>query len=222
MSLRLRLPLWYLATRFVLLALFIGYFLDQAYWTLIEQTDTTLTLVSDQAQGYINLQEEPSFLDVAGLIQVVNQIDSNLTIQIVSPDGQVYDRVTVFGKRRFILSESAQPDALGHAAGPLIGRIRWLLVGGENVRNGARLILNYDSASNSFIGTVQNTTNVTLTRVRIEVHLSNSTELGPTTPTDLASGQILDVTLPATAQAFESWIAHAEVGAGEGGEGDSD
>ena len=49
------------------------------------------------------------------------------------------------------------------------------------VRNGARLILSYDAASNSFKGTVENTTSNVLTRVRVEVHLSNGAELGPTT-----------------------------------------
>ena len=49
----------------------------------------------------------------------------------------------------------------------------------DKVRNGARLILNYDAHSNSFKGTVENTTNETLKRVRVEVHLSNGKELGP-------------------------------------------
>ena len=48
--------------------------------------------------------------------------------------------------------------------------------------HGARLVLSYDAASNSFNGTVENTTNSVLTNVRIEVHQSNGTELGPTTP----------------------------------------
>ena len=56
------------------------------------------------------------------------------------------------------------------------------------VRGGARLILNYDSASNSFIGAVENTTNNVLSNVRIEVHISNGVELGPTTPVDMAPG----------------------------------
>ena len=84
----------------------------------------------------------------------------------------------------------------------------------DMVRSGARLVLNYDAASNAFTGTVENTTNNTLTRVRIEVHLSNGTELGPTTPVDLAPGQTLPVTLPSTQAAFTGWIAHAEVGGG--------
>ena len=52
----------------------------------------------------------------------------------------------------------------------------------DKVRNGARLILNYEAQSNAFKGTVENTTNETLKQVRVEVHLSNGKELGPTTP----------------------------------------
>ena len=88
----------------------------------------------------------------------------------------------------------------------------------DAVRSGARLVMNYDPASNAFVGTVENTTNSTLTRVRIEVHLSNGTELGPTTPVDLAPGQVMAVTLPSTQASFTGWIAHAEVGGGEGGQ----
>ena len=88
----------------------------------------------------------------------------------------------------------------------------------DMVRGGARLVMNYDAPSNSFKGTVENTTNNVLTRVRIEVHLSNGTELGPTTPIDLAPGQVATIDLPSTAASFTGWIAHAEVGGGEGGE----
>ena len=87
----------------------------------------------------------------------------------------------------------------------------------DAVRSGARLILKYDAASNSFKGTVENTTNGVLDRVRIEVHLSNGTELGPTTPTDMASGEVVTINLPATQASFTGWTAHAEVGAGDEG-----
>ena len=87
----------------------------------------------------------------------------------------------------------------------------------DMVRAGARLIMSYDAAANAFVGSVANTTDATLTRVRIEVHLSNGIELGPTTPTDLAPGEILDVVLPASTQSFDGWTPHAEVGASEGG-----
>ena len=87
----------------------------------------------------------------------------------------------------------------------------------DMVQSGARLIMNYDAASNSFKGTVENTTNAILTRVRIEIHLSNRTELGPTTPIDMAPGQTAAVELPSTAAPFTGWVAHAEVGGGESG-----
>ena len=90
----------------------------------------------------------------------------------------------------------------------------------DEVGGGARLVMGYDAASNAFRGIVENTTNNVLTRVRIEVHLSNGTELGPTTPVDMAPGQVAQVTLPSTQAPFTGWIAHAEVGGGEsGGEG---
>ena len=84
------------------------------------------------------------------------------------------------------------------------------------VRAGARLVLRYDAAAQTFTGTVTNTTNATLSRVRVEVHLSNGVELGPTTPVDLAPGQAVDITLPAAGQTFATWSAHPEVG-GPGG-----
>ena len=87
----------------------------------------------------------------------------------------------------------------------------------DMVRSGARLILSYDAPSNSFKGTVENTTNNVLGRVRIEVHLSNGTELGPTPPIDMAPGEVVAINLPATPASFTGWIAHAEVGSG--GEG---
>ena len=83
-------------------------------------------------------------------------------------------------------------------------------------RNGARLILSYDAANNQFVGAVENTTNATLTRVRVEIHLSNGLELGPTTPTDLAAGEIMDIVLDAGSQPFDSWTPHAEIGMSEG------
>ena len=86
----------------------------------------------------------------------------------------------------------------------------------DMVRSGARLILSYDAASNSFKGTVENTTSQVLTRVRIEVHLSNGTELGPTPPVDIAPGQVFRVNLPSTQASFTGWVTHAEVGGGEG------
>ena len=80
-------------------------------------------------------------------------------------------------------------------------------------RAGAQLVLSYDSATNAFTGTVENTTKATtLRRVRVEVHLSNGIKLGPTTPVDLAPGQVVAITLPASSQPFTFWSAYPEVG----------
>lgn len=88
----------------------------------------------------------------------------------------------------------------------------------DSIRAGAHLILAYDAATNSFKGTVRNTTGAILPQVRVEVHLSNGVELGPTTPNDLAPGEQIPVTLIAEGPPFDKWAAHPEVG-GSGGEG---
>ena len=90
----------------------------------------------------------------------------------------------------------------------------------DAVINGARLILSYDVQINSFIGTVENTTDVTLKKVRVEVHLSNGIELGPTTPSDLKPGKKIDIKLTTTSKDFDGWTAHPEIGGGELGHGE--
>lgn len=85
----------------------------------------------------------------------------------------------------------------------------------DEVRKGVRLILSFDNEFSSFIGTVENVTEKTISRVRVEVHLSNGKELGPTEPIDLAPGKKVDVELSAEGQLFNWWKAHAETGASE-------
>ena len=94
----------------------------------------------------------------------------------------------------------------------------------DNVRNGAHLIMSYDAATNAFEGTVKNTTSTILSQVRVEVHLSNGVELGPTSPVDLAPGEQIPIVLIAEGPTFDRWTAHPEVGpmsssGGEGAEG---
>ena len=94
----------------------------------------------------------------------------------------------------------------------------------DQTRSGARLIMWYLPGRNAFFGTVENTTNQILCRVRVEVHLSDGSnaitaELGPTTPTNLAPGGQLRINLSAAGQTFDGWSPHVEVGSGEGGEG---
>ena len=90
------------------------------------------------------------------------------------------------------------------------------------VRNGARLIMRYDAGANAFVGTVRNITDDTLPRARVEVHLSNGIELGPTTPVDLARDQTIDVMLPAPDTAFSGWTGHPESGPGHGASGEGE
>ncbi len=81
----------------------------------------------------------------------------------------------------------------------------------DATRNGARLVLSFDPTSNAFVGTVENTTGQTLCAVRVEVHLSTGTELGPTERTDLPSGETTVVELPTAGQSFDTWTAHPEL-----------
>ena len=85
----------------------------------------------------------------------------------------------------------------------------------DTVRDGVRLVLAYDNASSAFIGTVENVTSEMIKLVRVEVHLSNGMELGPTEPIDLAPGNKENVKLSAEGQSFDWWKAHPEAGEGE-------
>jgi len=85
----------------------------------------------------------------------------------------------------------------------------------DEVRKGAHLVLSYDAEKNLFRGTVENTTEEILENVRVEVHLSNGIELGPTEPVDLPAGETVVFDLEGSEEEFETWSAHAEVGSGE-------
>lgn len=81
----------------------------------------------------------------------------------------------------------------------------------DRVHAGARVILSLNPEDNSFNGYVENTTEDTLNRVRVEVHLSTGVALGPTTPVDLAPGERKEIKLFAKNYEFESWTVHPEV-----------
>ncbi len=81
----------------------------------------------------------------------------------------------------------------------------------DAIRRGARLVLAFDPVSNAFTGRVENMTDSMLCAVRVEVHLSNGTELGPTERTDLPAGQSIEVQLPTGGDRFDTWTAHPEI-----------
>ena len=86
----------------------------------------------------------------------------------------------------------------------------------RETRNGVDLVMRYDGGQERFTGTVTNTTNATVSNVRVEVHLSNGVELGPTPGNSLAPGQMRTVELDASGQSFTTWSVHVELGSQTG------
>ena len=82
-------------------------------------------------------------------------------------------------------------------------------------RSGVNLVIGYDAAAQSFTGTVTNTTTAVVSLVRVEVHLSNGIELGPTPSLNLTPAQTSPVALSADGQQFTTWSVHVEIGEGE-------
>ncbi len=86
----------------------------------------------------------------------------------------------------------------------------------ELFANGARLVLQFNPNTQVFVGSVTNTTANALSQVRVEVHLDNGTELGPTKRTDVQPGRTIPVELGAFGNEFTSWISHPEAGVEQG------
>jgi len=82
--------------------------------------------------------------------------------------------------------------------------------GWDQTRRGMRLLLSYDAARDVFGGTVENTTGATICAVRVEVHLADGPELGPTERQDVGAGESTSVELSAEGERFERWAAHPE------------
>lgn len=86
-------------------------------------------------------------------------------------------------------------------------------------KHGVRLVLKYNKERNVFEGYMQNKTNKAVERARVEVHLSNGKELGPTKPITLAAKAKKTISLKATEKSFDGWSTHAEIGNMEHGHG---
>ena len=86
----------------------------------------------------------------------------------------------------------------------------------ELFANGARLVLQFSPNTQVFVGSVTNTTGKTLSQVRVEVHLDNGTELGPTKRIDVLPGQTIPVELGTFGNEFSYWVSHPETGIEQG------
>lgn len=86
----------------------------------------------------------------------------------------------------------------------------------SETRSGVDLVIQYDAGNERFTGTMTNTTNAPASGARVEIHLSNGVELGPTPKVDLSPGQEVPVTLDARGQSFTTWAVHIELGSGSG------
>lgn len=183
----------------------------------------------EAAASVLAVADEPSLAGVSydGLVTHMEVFDCGGAGPVPhSAEGGEGGREGAGGEGHGPEGEGASEGGGEHGSGGEEGSAAMLGVGQtfDQVRGGARLILRYHPPSNSFRGTVENTTNGVLTRVRVEVHLSNGTELGPTTPQDLAAGKSMAVRLDAAGERFTGWTPHAEVGpqssgGGEGSEG---
>ncbi len=67
----------------------------------------------------------------------------------------------------------------------------------RELRGGVELVMRFEAAAERFTGTVRNTASQTVRDARVEIHLSNGMELGPTPRVDLGAGEARPVELDA-------------------------
>jgi hypothetical protein len=77
----------------------------------------------------------------------------------------------------------------------------------DGVIDGVHLVLDYNAASDYFIGTIENTTAEPVKAIWVMVDLSDGTELGPTDEVDLSPGERTVLSLACKDCDFEWWTA---------------
>ena len=123
-----------------------------------------------------------------------------------------------------LLSTSCTKESVGGAPGETSGEpdhdtvMMWGINDlAEEIVDGIRLILVYDTPSGSFIGFIENTTIDVVRQVRVKVQIfdaaGNSKIYGPTTPVDMVSGDVRNVSIPAPQSGnFLTFSMFTEVG----------
>ncbi len=79
-------------------------------------------------------------------------------------------------------------------------------------RQGIDLVMSHYGPGGRFEGTVMNTTSRPISNIRVEIHLSNGTELGPAPNVTLNAGEMQGVVLDAAGENFAWWSVHVEIG----------
>ena len=79
-------------------------------------------------------------------------------------------------------------------------------------RRGVDLTISYNASTQQFDGSVTNTNASAVADVRVEIHLSNGTELGPTPRVGLGPSETKSVALDASGQSFSWYSVHVELG----------
>ena len=112
----------------------------------------------------------------------------------------------------FLISLALVATACGSLTESGEGGTQWdITETATDTRSGVDLEISYDSSTEKFEGTLNNTSNGTVDGVRVEIHLSNGVELGPTPKIDLMAANSSAVTLDASGQTFTWYSVHIEV-----------
>lgn len=125
--------------------------------------------------------------------------------------------ITITSCSKESLGEGPEGPENGSETGDESGLLWKIDETADEIINGIHLILTYNSLNESFEGTLENTNTSTAPQVRVEVHTydaqGNSKEFGPTTPADMAPGEIRSVKLSVNAgHTFVEFAMHPEVG----------
>lgn len=80
----------------------------------------------------------------------------------------------------------------------------------DEVQNGVWLLMNYDAASDSFVGTVENTEQKAMENINLKVELSDEQMVSLGRPFDLEAGEMKAFRIPANSEVFKKWTPVVE------------
>ena len=160
----------------------------------------------------LNLTRASLVITIAGLASIAAAQPDEATV----PKRSVVNGLPVLADAGAVSNEHSDETGEGRKGEPEESGIQYGLSDtAKVVRNGVELAIGFDSARRVFAGTLRNAAGVTVRQVRVEVHLSNGVELGPTPNVDLKPGQSAPVELRAGSQEFNQFSTHVEIGSGE-------